>query len=299
MPIFPTVIASILYIGRPVVGNAAYLSPSIAFLPSVLGNSQVIFHCPPWAVFLVPGMSSQFKLLYILPAEPFLLPLHVGGGGLHYYYTCPDFIPFPCINHLSISTSIPEPVHSPQSPSYRSILILFTKLFSLFLVCISDFFIGTTVAVLWLFLCGFPPVFGSHVLFSSDGHIYRLLCPTPHSISKRTPYSPPLFLSVFSHRSPVCESQSCCAYPWFLSSRVRSNQCFPTLSQPLFFGSTRGLSVIHRHSFTPFSPLLDLGRVHRNPFKAPLHSSHLLARHGYCVHFQCVLLRCSALEEGE
>ena len=32
--------------------------PSIAFLPSVLGTSQFISHCPPWAVFLVPGMSS-------------------------------------------------------------------------------------------------------------------------------------------------------------------------------------------------------------------------------------------------
>jgi len=87
-------------------------------------------------------------------------------------------------------------------------------------------------------------------------------------------------------RSPVCESQSCCSHPWFLFSRVRSNQCFPTLSQPFFFGSTRGSSVIHRHSFTPLSPLLDLGRFHRNSFKAFLHSTHLLARHGYCVHMR-------------
>jgi len=115
MPIFPTVIASILYIGRPVVGNAAYLSPFYCLLPSVLGNSQVISHCPPWAVFLVPGMSSLMipVQVIIFSSSRTLSPASsCRRGGLPYYYTCPDFIPFPCINHLSISSSITEPVHN-------------------------------------------------------------------------------------------------------------------------------------------------------------------------------------------
>jgi len=181
---------------------------------------------------------------------------------------------------------ITEPVHSPQSPSYRSILILFTKLFSLFLVCISDFLVGTRVAVLWLFFCGFSPVFGSRVLFSPDGHAfigYSVPLPTPSASVHRTHH---LYSSLSSR--PV----TCLRVPKLLRLRVvpllsRSEQSvFPNpLSAPFLWLYLRFIRY-HRHSFTLFSPLLDLGRFHRNPFKSPLHTTHLLARHGYCVHMR-------------
>jgi hypothetical protein len=144
-------------------------------------------------------------------------------------------------------------------------------------VCISDFSIGTRVAVL-CFFGGLPPVFGLHVLFSSDGHVfiggycassvflpltinhcteYRFQShpPSPHSIAKRTPvltttYSTSIFLRPLL---PFSSSR--------VQSRVTLYSAFPTLSQALFFISPSGSSVVHRHSFPHFPPLLDLSVV--------------------------------------
>ena len=59
MPISPTVIASILYIGRLVVGNAAYLSTFYCLFAFCLGQLAGYFSLPPkgrvlgsWGVIL-------------------------------------------------------------------------------------------------------------------------------------------------------------------------------------------------------------------------------------------------------
>jgi hypothetical protein len=152
MPIFPTVVHPSARRRQPCL----FILPFIGFLPPVLGNSQGYFPLPPWTVFLVPGtLSSMIPAqvsIYFLLSELFFppsRPLHTGGD-FSIYYTY-QFYPVsvyqPSIDILSIT----EPIQGVKPRPIVSILILFTKLFFLFLVCTSDFSIGTRVAVLWLF----------------------------------------------------------------------------------------------------------------------------------------------------
>jgi hypothetical protein len=138
MPIFPTVLASILYIGRPSSANLAYLSSLL--LPSCLlswATHRVISRFPSRVVFLVPGTFSSMipaqVSIHIIPTGLSVPPLHVEGTS---FTICAVILFFFRVStHLSISFSIAESMHSPQSSSF-SILILFTKLFSCFL-CVS------------------------------------------------------------------------------------------------------------------------------------------------------------------
>jgi len=158
--------------------------------------------------------------------------------------------------------------------------------------------------------CGLPPVFGLHVLFPSDCHVcyWWLLCPTfPHSITMRTP----VLTTTSTHPSrslPPLPARVVKLSYLVVTSRVQSpitpyssflNPCQPPLPPvpPFFidtpchfFFSNVDLLVVHtalrliitpRRPYIPLIFLLDMVIVF------------------ICVHLQCVLLRCSVLEEDK
>jgi hypothetical protein len=95
------------------------------------------------------------------------------------------------------------------------------------------------------------------------------------------------------------------------SSRVQSPippySSFLNPRQPLFVSA--GTTVVHRHSLPPlFFKCRSLGRSHCSPINhystSALHSTHLLARHGYCVHMRSPLVciasvQCFGRRQGE
>lgn len=149
--------------------------PLIASLPCVLGNVQSNPFAPhgpcSWFLGRYPRWTP-LKLVYIFsnPTFFFLSRLFTSAGDFTIYHTYPDFIAFPCINQLSISplplyqciTSDPRPTIQPPFPFHQVIF--------LFLVCISDYSIGTRVVVYWRFITVFLRYLAFKFL-SSNGHV--------------------------------------------------------------------------------------------------------------------------------
>jgi hypothetical protein len=116
-------------------------------------------------------------------------------------------------------------------------------------------------------------------------------CLTPHSITMRTP----VLTTTSTHPSlfsPATSGASGKIVVRRSSSRVQSPitpySSFLNPRQTLFV-SPAGSTVVLRHSL-PLFLNVDLGRSHRSPINhystSPLHCTHLLARHGYCVHMR-------------
>lgn len=116
------------------------------------------------------------------PTFFFLSRLFTSAGDFTIYHTYPDFIAFPCINQLSIS---PLPLYQCITPNPRPTIqppFPFHQVIFLFLVCISDYSIGTRVVVHWRFITVFLRYLAFKFL-SSNGHVCYWWLLHPASLS--------------------------------------------------------------------------------------------------------------------
>jgi len=202
-------------------------------MPFGLGQCAALLYVAPgvpccWSPGRYP--RSQLKLVYKFFHPNSFSCLFVWAGNFIIYYTFPDFISFPCINHLSISSSVTKSMHSPNPRPIVSILILFTKLFSCFLCVLVIFSIGTRVAVLWFLLfavslrylaCMF--YFLQIAVYVIGGYV-RLIFLLPFTVLlnllPRCP-SPPLHHHAVHPYSPPLLSTHLCSLPLLWARAVK------------------------------------------------------------------------------
>ncbi|KAI0296476.1 hypothetical protein BC826DRAFT_236455 [Russula brevipes] len=257
---------TILYIGCPPSAALLIYPPSYSLFALVLDNVQSYFpSCPhrpcPWSLGII--LDEQLVYIFIYsPSETLPLPLFSTPAGEFsiLLYVSWFLFSLPCINRVSISPSTLEPMHIPNPRPIISILILFTQVIFLFLVCISDYSIGTRAAVLWFFY-GLPLVFGFRVL-SSNGHVcyWWLFCRPPSIIENANPYftPSPSFVLLFC---PCCASSEVAIPPVIPITSHSSYSVFPA---PSLFPSIGSLP----QTFLTVSCFIirSLGRLHRCPF---------------------------------
>jgi hypothetical protein len=115
--------------------------------------------------------------------------------------------------------------------------------------------------VLWLFFVVFLRYLACMFFFSRWPYIYRLFCPTPHSISKRTPVHTATSIPLRPLPPLTCCASCNVVTPTRISSRVQSNHPL-LISQLLLNPPLPTVPALSIDTLLQFPPLLDLGRNH-------------------------------------